>query len=74
MLFFGWFLFWRVSEVFGLVFIFGVFVWFLGWFLLCSVFIAHSNIYSMTEMDHQMIITGKKFSSFLNKQLFKWKE
>lgn len=60
MLFFGWFLFWRVSEVFGLVFIFGVFVWFLGWFLLCSVFIAHSNI----QIAILLIITGKKFSSF----------
>ncbi len=68
---------------FGLVFIFGVFVrflgWFLflvclcgflGWFLLCSVFIAHSNI----QIAILLIITGKKFSSFLNKQLFKWKE
>ncbi len=47
MIFFGWFLFWCVSEVFG-------------WFLLCSVFIAHSNI----QIAILLIITGKKFSSF----------
>ena len=71
MIFFGLvFIFGVFVWFFGLVFIFGVFVWFLGWFLLCSVFIAHSNI----QIAILLIITGKKFSSFLNKQLFKWKE